>query len=806
MKCGVTIWLIILLTVRTFGQTGTITGMVYDEQGQPLPQATVAIKNTALTCLTSEKGEYRLEQVPYGTCTVVAFSFGLPVNEKTITLASSHITLDITLKGFSKELDAVTVSASSERTTGITNLNAVENFGVYEGKKTEVVVMNDITANTATNNPRQIYSKVTGLNIWESDGAGLQLGIGGRGLSPNRTSHFNVRQNGYDISADALGYPESYYAPPAEALERIEIVRGAASLQYGTQFGGLLNFRFKKGPDGKRLEFTTRQTIGSWGFYGTFNSVGGTVANGKLNYYAYYNFKRGDGYRENSDFDYHNAYASVHYQINPFLLLNLDVTRMNYLAHQPGGLTDKLFEMDDRQSVRERNWFRVNWNLLSLNLTYRFSDHTQLNLRNFGLVAARQSLGNLERIHVADFGGNRTLIDGEFKNVGHESRLLHRYTFGGKQQALVAGFRIYRGTSTAKQGEASNGKGPDFYFLHPEDLENSDYTFPNENYSAFVENIFDISPKFSITPGIRFENIRTFSEGYYKQIVYDMAGNIVTETTYPESQSRKRSFVLLGIGLSFKPTAQTEIYGNISQNYRAINFTDLRIVNPNFVIDPNIQDEKGYTADLGIRGKVGDIIRYEATLFYLAYKGKIGQVLRTDTVLYNDYRFRGNISDARNAGIEAFAEADLLRLIHPQTKASWLLFVNASAIDARYINSKDAAVRNNKVEMVPPFMLRTGTTFQRGGFSSTLQVSHVAEHFSDASNARRTASAVEGIIPAYTVIDLTARYHYKQFALEASCNNLLDARYFTRRAESYPGPGIIPSDGRAFYLTLQVQL
>ena len=101
--------------------------------------------------------------------------------------------------------------------------------------------MNDVIGNKSTNNPRQIYAKVAGLNIWENDGAGIQLAIGGRGLSPNRVSNFNTRQNGYDISADALGYPESYYTPPTEAVERIEIVRGAASLQYGTQFGGMIN-------------------------------------------------------------------------------------------------------------------------------------------------------------------------------------------------------------------------------------------------------------------------------------------------------------------------------------------------------------------------------------------------------------------------------------------------------------------------------------------------------------------------------------------------------------------------------------
>ncbi|HYG14704.1 MAG TPA: hypothetical protein VEC12_03055 [Bacteroidia bacterium] len=54
------------------------------------------------------------------------------------------------------------------------------------------------------------------------------------------------------------------------------------------------------------------------------------------------------------------------------------------------------------------------------------------------------------------------------------------------------------------------------------------------------------------------------------------------------------------------------------------------------------------------------------------------------------------------------------------------------------------------------------------------------------------------------MIDISASVNYKRFSLDITCNNLLDARYYTRRAESYPGPGIIPSDRRSFYLTLGV--
>ena len=142
-------------------------------------------------------------------------------------------------------LENVEVMASDFETFNIRRLDDIEKMSVFSGRKTEVIKVNQAIASLATNNARQIYNQVSGLNVFQNDDAGLQLNIGGRGLDPNRTSNFNTRQNNYDISADVLGYPESYYTPPAEALKEIQIVRGAASLQYGTQFGGLLNFVFK---------------------------------------------------------------------------------------------------------------------------------------------------------------------------------------------------------------------------------------------------------------------------------------------------------------------------------------------------------------------------------------------------------------------------------------------------------------------------------------------------------------------------------------------------------------------------------
>ncbi|MFN4121952.1 MAG: TonB-dependent receptor domain-containing protein [Flavobacteriales bacterium] len=786
-------------------QVGTIKGIVIDDKGEKIPGAVVYLENTGFSQSSAVNGAFKLEQIPFGNYQLNVFLPGKQVTRKAIELNTPELHLDISLKALSNEMDVVIIQFDKQKDFGLTRMAAVENFGIYEGKKTEVIELQNVSANLATNNPRQVYAKITGLNIWESDGAGLQLGIGGRGLSPNRTANFNVRQNGYDISADALGYPESYYTPPVEALERIELVRGAASLQYGTQFGGMLNFRFKRGTDEKTADVVSRQTVGSWGFFNSFNSLGGTSKNKKLNHYSYAQYKRGEGFRPNSGFNAVNLFTSIDYQLSKKFKVGLELTKMSYLAQQPGGLTDKNFEQDPRMSLRERNWFEVDWNMAALHLTYEFNEKTQINSRSFGLLAHRNALGNLERINVADLGGERTMIGGEFRNIGNETRLLHRYSFLGESNTLLIGSRLYSGFTSARQGNANDSSGPDFFFLNPDNLENSEYDFHNFNASLFAEHIFNFGSRFSVTPGARFEHIATSAEGYYKIRVKDAAGNLIAESKREEQLGRTRNFVIFGLGTNYRITEQTSIYGNITQNYRAINFSDIRIVNPNFRVDENIQDETGYTADLGIRSKKENVYNIEFTAFLVRYNDKIGQVLRADQApLFLDYRFRGNISDARNIGLEFFGEFNFPTLWQNEKKQNfdWVWFINAAVVDARYINTDDSSIRNKIVEMVPPLMLRSGTQLNYKKWRAGFQIGHTARHYTDATNAERTATAVEGIVPSYQVADLSLAYKFGRFCVEGSVNNLFNQMYFTRRAEGYPGPGIIPADGRGFYFTL----
>lgn len=797
-------FLLALLSVTGFAQyrlSGTVTSL---DDSTTIKGCVVYILDGKKSAVTDGRGKFVFEDLPNGSYSLHFTDPGFRYYVKPVVILNSDLHVRVMLESRTETLDEVTITDASSN-FGFTRMRAVENMGIYEGKKSEVIIPEQLVANLSTNNARQVYSRVAGLNIWENDGAGLQLSIGGRGLDPNRTSNFNVRQNGYDISADALGYPESYYTPPTEGIGRIEIVRGAASLQYGTQFGGLINFIMKKPVANRRLELLARQTVGSYGFYNAFTSASGTI--GKLSYYTFFQYKRGDGWRKNSHFGNHTAYANINYAITERTKVGIDITQMGYLAQQPGGLTDEMFANNPRQTNRERNWFKVNWNLLAINVDHKFSASSEFNARMFGLSAYRYSLGfRPNRVATTDDNSERDLIKGNFENLGVEVRFLKRYSLGKIPSVVLVGSRYYYGFNHTTQGFGSTGRGANFAYENAEEDITYNSRFPNKNVSVFTENIFYVHDKISVTPGIRYEYINTESRGYYGTIYKDLAGNVIETTRTYEQRAYDRQFLLLGLGLSYKPTAYIDVYSNLSQNYRSITFSDMRIANPSSVIDPDLKDEEGYSWDLGVRSEQTALVNYDVSLFYLNYSNRIGEVLGEENG--RDVRRRGNIGQAAIQGIEAYGEIDLIGYFYPRQDVwSGVIFQNIALIDSKYRASKLPGVVGNKVEFVPDVNLKSGLRLGYKSVKASFQYTYLSQQFTDATNAKdNDPSAVFGTIPSYSVMDLSLSYQFKKFRLETTVNNLADRMYFTRRATGYPGPGIIPSDGRSYFLTLQVKI
>jgi len=800
-------FILILSSYFIIGQENKVSGVILnDDLNTPESKIKIYDRDRGLLDETDEKGNFEF----YTNKESNSIIFLSPEDlffEKEISIKNDTI-IEIIFTPKVENLSEIILKANRIKAFQLKRLDDSQGTSIYAGKKNEVVLVAQTMANLAVNSSRQIYSQVAGLNIYENDDAGIQLHIGGRGLDPNRTSNFNTRQNNYDISADVLGYPESYYTPPAESLSEIQIIRGAASLQYGTQFGGLVNFIILSPNTKKSLEITSRNTFGSNNLYTNYTSFSGKIK--KFSYYSFVNYKKGDGFRENSEFDSKNMYMNFNYQLNKKTKISTEFTYLNYLAQQAGGLSDKMFTENPYQSNRKRNWFNLDWFLYNLKLESDLNKNTSLSINFFGLNAKRKSLGfRSNRVDQIDPLEERDLIYGDFNNFGLESKLLTKYKILDKKSIFLLGFKYYNSNNTGEQGPGINNSEPNFNFqydLFPNYRYQSFFTYPNLNFSLFGENIFYLSDKLSVTPGFRFENIKTESDGYYKNINLDAAGNVILNELNYSNDIRKRSFVLFGVGISFKPKNFIEFYGNISENYRSVTFADISIFNPSYSINPNITDESGMTADFGLRGKIKNFISYDISLFNLSYNDRIGFVQK----LMKDGRVkteRGNVGDAKIFGIESLIDFDLKKIFINNENYSLNYFINTSFIDSEYSSSEIPGIKGKKVEFVPKLNLKTGLRFGFGNFMFSSQYSYMSKQFTDSSNAiSGNLSGVIGQIPSYKILDLSTSYYFKNFTFESGVNNLLNEKYFTRRATGYPGPGIIPSSPRTFYFTIEIKI
>jgi Fe(3+) dicitrate transport protein len=105
-------------------------------------------------------------------------------------------------------------------------------------------------------------------------------------------------------------------------------VRLHCSTELNLWFGKLQN---KDTKQKKPIELTTRNTIGSYGLFTNFTLSGTT---NKFSYYTFYNYKQGNGFRPNSDFERKNYFANLNYKFNDKTSIHFDYTYFNYLAQQ----------------------------------------------------------------------------------------------------------------------------------------------------------------------------------------------------------------------------------------------------------------------------------------------------------------------------------------------------------------------------------------------------------------------------------------------------------------------------------------
>ena len=796
------------ITYNCFSQKQALYFQISDSKNQPIPFASAQIKKVFRGALANEKGLLKIDLRQLSEASLIFSAAGYASKELlwNNSMPKDSIYL-IQLAETSTDLKEIIV-LSSPGVKGADLLPEIEGTRLNTAKKVEQIMVSKVDANLANQSFRQVFSRTPGLHIVESDPSGLNSSISIRGLSTNRSWDLNNRQNGYDMTPDPMGYNEAYYTPALEWVEKIQLIRGAAALQYGPQVGGLLNYQLESPEFNRPLGLQVRQTLGSWNLASSLIKV--KAGNERLAFIASHQFRKGDGFRPNSEFDSHQSYAKINWKMAPRSILSFELTYAKALAKQAGGLTEQQFLLDPYFSNRSRNYFASNWLLPVLKFQKIWNPNIQLEAQLYSILSGRTQLGFTRNNDVADaknkegLFANRQLDVDQYRSYGTEIRLGIHSQIKSIKQFTSVGIRAFQGNMfRQQQGVGSAGENYDANLAGSSQFPR-ELNFVNENVAAFIENGLDITSKWKITLGARWEYILSKGDGRLA---------LINGIPSPwASADRTRNFLLGGIGTSYKPMQGLEFFSNLSQSFRPVSFSDLLPSATTDVIDPNLKDAQSLNFDLGVRGKISNFMRYDISYFHLDFTDRIGSISQKNT-LGQTYLFRTNLGKSTSEGWEIYTEIDPVTAWWGRSRYGYIsIFSSIGITNAFYQDfalANGTNLRGKRVETAPQQIARLGFNYSLKSLSFTYQWSYTSSTYSDAQNTEIPNSAgTIGLIPAYTIQDVSFTYKAtKHWQIKGSVNNLMNEKYFTRRGTgSFPGIGILPGETRNYSIGLMYTL
>lgn len=342
---------------------------------------------------------------------------------------------------------------------------------------------------------------VTGFGV--ADGAAGQINL--RGLGGNPTTQVLILIDGHPQFMGMMGHhlPDAYVTSDAE---RVEVIRGPASILYGSNaFGGVINIITRK-------QKKDGITAGGRVMYGSYNTQKymGTAGFRKKGFsvFASINHDRTDGHRDSSDFKITNGYVKTGYEINENLKVFADFNTARYKTADPGPLNGPVGERIDilrgKVAISLEDNFYVSEG--ALKLFYNFGDHDitdgwHSNDEMYGLM----------------FYQGLKLFQGNTLTIGYD---LMRY--GGKGSPI---------TTVIRDDEGNVIMPPQFILSDFNDrwvemTDNALYAFVQQN---ILSNLI-------LNTGIRYDMNKTYGNEWIPQA--GMALNILSGTSLKASVSK----------------------------------------------------------------------------------------------------------------------------------------------------------------------------------------------------------------------------------------------------------------------------
>ena len=625
--------------------------------------------------------------------------------------------------------------------------------------------------------------KVPGVTVRDEDGFALRPNIGIRGMNPTRSTKVLLLEDGLPLAYSPYGDNASYYHPPIERFERVEVLKGAEQILFGPQtIGGIVNYITPQPPQtpggnlvlsgGNRDYFNGRLAVGGYGMLFDVTR------------------KQGDGSRDNESTELNDLNFKAVRELNEQHAVTF---RANYYGEQSDvsytGITDaELRNFGYRYNPFENDKLEVDRYGLSLTHQYAYNSKVRLTTSYYGTYFGRdwwrqasttvdgQCDASVPGFRAARAAGQRVdpnacnSVQGRLRNYytyGVEPRLTVNYQVAAFDNEFQAGVRAHYERQDRSQ---VNGNTPDAR----RGVEVEDNVREVDAYSMFFQNRVAYG-QFSLTPGVRIEYVDSHRENNLTSAAGD------TDLTE----------VIPGIGASYNPLQQVTFFAGLHKGFAPPRVEDQIVTAGGSPVATftEVGVEHSWNFEAGFRSTPLPGVALESSYFRNEFSNQIavGSIAGGNI----------NLSEGKSLyeGLELATRVDSQGLADTAYNVYWNLaytLLPTARQEGDFVRVDnglpvDGSVRGNRMPYAPKHQLTStiGYTAPQG-WDVRLEAVRVDSQFSDFANTRVAAingDGLRGIIKPYLIFNLTANYTLPTMpaTLFVAVKNLFDRDYIVDR-------------------------
>jgi iron complex outermembrane recepter protein len=627
--------------------------------------------------------------------------------------------------------------------------------------------------------PRQVIEdqKITDIIDAAKNVSGVINRAGFGGVADD----YNIR--GFD-NFDKLrdGFVSSFSEVAPNNIERVEVLKGPASVLYG-QFepGGIINYVTKQPLD--QPYYAADLTVGSYAFYEPSFDISGPLTQDKrLKYRLNASYRNSGSFVDFVDREVVQIAPTLTYQIakNTKLNFSYEYIRSDGTFYDGLPVDPVLFQLPrDRFIGEPSNFLKQETNTINLTLDHKFSKNWEIRsgfsaqLFNLNMSAFRPSSvepdgQTLNRFFQADI-----LYD--FNTYTFQTDVMGRFKTGPIQHQILFGINLQRQTFDDYQLYAT---APSIDLFNPVYDASTPTVFDDgplrskslrNTVGLYLQDQITLLPNLKLLVGGRYDFITQTN----KDVFFDIDG--VTPLGPPETSTNNSQAFSPRVGLVYQPIEPVSLYASFSQSFV-----------PSFSRDRNndfLPPSRGTQYEVGVRAEFLD---RKVTANLAAYEITKTNVAVTDPL---DPAFSIATGEVKSRGIEFDISGEPL--------PGWNIIASAYLNDAFVSKDTDPANVGQRFINAPSQGASLWSTYeiQKGpakGLGFGAGVFFVGDREVELPNTF--------VLPSYVRVDATIFYRRKNWRVGLNFKNLFDKTYY-----EYQGVGIQVGDPFTILGTVSVE-